>query len=245
MPARPLVLVHGAWAASWVWDSILPDLQKAGLEVYAPTLPGQQDGLDPESISLQVYVEFIGEILSGIEQPAVLVGHSGGGMVISQLAEAWPERVDKLVYVGGMMLPSGTNYSEFCVQVLGPGSVVGASRVMKLDASGKNSVLETDELKQIFYNCTPDELAEQAIQKLQPQPLGGLYLLNELSEANFGSVEKHYVRLGLDNTVLPALQDEMVRLTPVRQVHRLQTDHVPQLSMPEQLTDLLTELCLA
>lgn len=240
---KPLLLVHGAWAAAWVWENILPPLLQAGIDVYAPSLPGQLDDRDPDSINLDGYVEFLGNILQQLEQPAVVVGHSGGGMVISQLAEMYPDKIDKLVYLAGMLLPSGINYAEFCEQVLGEGASVGASRVAKLDASGKYSILETDELHDIFYNCTLKEQADQAIARLLPQPLGGWYLVNQLTGERFGSVPKHYVRLGKDNTLLPELQDEMIRLTPVEAVHHIDTDHVPQLSAPQQLVSLLIGLC--
>jgi len=239
---KPLLLVHGAWAGAWVWDGIKPELEQKHITVFAPTLPGQQDDLSPDLVSLDRYVEFLAEYLSSVEDKVVAVGHSGGGMVISQLAEAYPDKIDKLVYLGGMLLPSEVNYADFCQEVVG--GPIGASKVMKIDVKHQYSTLETEQLKDIFYNCTSAEEADKAIAKLCPQALGGLFLLNKLTEERFGRVPKHYVRLGRDKTVLPELQDEMVRLTPVEAVHHIDTDHVPQLSAPKELLNLFTELCV-
>jgi pimeloyl-ACP methyl ester carboxylesterase len=241
-----ILLVHGAWATAAVWQPVIEPLEQLGFTVIAPTLPGQIDGQDPRSINLDVYVQFLADIIQAIDEPVTVLGHSGGGMVISQLAEFCPKKVAKLIYLAGMLLPSGTNFSEFCQQVLGEGgSRVGASGVNYIDQTSACSILQTEQLKTILFNCTPEDIANQAIAQLVPQPIGGFYLLNTLTQHAFGSVEKHYIRLAQDKTILPAVQDEMVKLTTVASVSEIDTDHFPQLSAPEQIISTLKLICLA
>lgn len=100
------VLVHGAWHGGWCWQRVVPLLQAAGHNVFAPTLAGLGDRADlakPET-DLSIHVK---DVLAAIEaeglNDAVLVGHGYGGMVISQVAEHVPKRIDNLVYVDGIV----------------------------------------------------------------------------------------------------------------------------------------------
>ena len=52
---------------------------------------------------------------------AVVLGHSGGGVVASQLAERHPDRVQALVYLAGMMLPDGMEFAELVAATDAPG----------------------------------------------------------------------------------------------------------------------------
>jgi pimeloyl-ACP methyl ester carboxylesterase len=75
---RPtIVLVHGAWADSSSWSGVIQRLQGAGFTVLAPANPLR---------SLQSDSAYISSFLGQIQGPIVLVGHSYGGMVITDAA---------------------------------------------------------------------------------------------------------------------------------------------------------------
>ena len=81
------VLVHGGWSGGWCWDKVVPLLEEAGHEVQAPDLPGSGDDPTPiPEVSLRGYAERICGVLDARPEPAVLVGHSSGGSVVSQAA---------------------------------------------------------------------------------------------------------------------------------------------------------------
>lgn len=87
--AKPtIVLVHGAWADSGSWNAVISRLQRAGYTVYAPPNPLQ--GLANDTGTLAGF-------LHTISGPVVLVGHSYGGMVITNAAAGDPQ-VKALVY---------------------------------------------------------------------------------------------------------------------------------------------------
>ena len=83
-----IVLVHGAWADSGSWNAVTALLQAAGYTVDAP--PNPLRGLSYDS-------SYLADFLSTISGPVVLVGHSYGGMVITNAATANPD-VKALVY---------------------------------------------------------------------------------------------------------------------------------------------------
>lgn len=89
-----MVLIHGAWHGAWCFEKIIPLLQAQGQRVLAPDLPRQ--GV---TIGLTDYVNTVLEVVSAQTQPVILLGHSLGGMIISQVAERVPEKIASLIYL--------------------------------------------------------------------------------------------------------------------------------------------------
>jgi pimeloyl-ACP methyl ester carboxylesterase len=93
--ARPMiVLVHGAWADGSSWNLVSVELQGQGYTVLTP--PNLLRGVEPDSGYL---ASFLAQRTSG---PVVLVGHSYGGVVITNGA-AGSGSVGALVYVNAFI----------------------------------------------------------------------------------------------------------------------------------------------
>lgn len=87
---RPtVVLVHGAFAESASWNRVIAGLHGRGLPAVAVANPLR--GLAGDAA-------YVRDVIEGIGRPVVLVGHSYGGMVITEAA-AGLEAVRSLVYV--------------------------------------------------------------------------------------------------------------------------------------------------
>ena len=107
-----IVLVHGAFAGAWCWEPVLPGLRAAGHEVEAIDLPGSGGDETPvEEVSLDAYANRVCAVLAD-GRPAVLVGHSMGGMVITQAAARCPEHVAALVYLAAFLPADGQSLME-------------------------------------------------------------------------------------------------------------------------------------
>ena len=97
-----LVLVHGAWHGGWCWERVTPLLKEKGHEVVVVDLPGHGDsGVPFAEVTLAVYGNHAAEVLDEQVEPVMLVGHSMGGLVISEAAERRPEKIGLLVYLTG------------------------------------------------------------------------------------------------------------------------------------------------
>ncbi|NBB92296.1 MAG: alpha/beta fold hydrolase [Gammaproteobacteria bacterium] len=100
-PARTVVIVHGAWGGGWDWKETAAVLESRGFEVHRPTLTGlgERRHLLSPGIDLTTHIADVVNVLR-FEQldDVILVGHSYGGMVITGVAEAIPERLERLVY---------------------------------------------------------------------------------------------------------------------------------------------------
>lgn len=97
-----VVFVHGAFADSSGWTGVIERLQEAGISVTAPPNPLRGVAHDSAYIASQ---------LSQIPGPVVLVGHSYGGMVISNAA-ASAQNVLGLVYVAAFAPEDGESLGD-------------------------------------------------------------------------------------------------------------------------------------
>jgi pimeloyl-ACP methyl ester carboxylesterase len=107
-----IVLVHGAFAESASWNYVVDSLVTAGHPVIAAANPLRALSADAASV---------GDLIRTVEGPVVLVGHSCGRAVISNVAEAG--EITGLVYVAAFAPEPG----ESCISLaaLFPGSTLG------------------------------------------------------------------------------------------------------------------------
>jgi pimeloyl-ACP methyl ester carboxylesterase len=101
--ATNIVLVHGGWADGSGWNKQIPILRNAGQNVIAVQLPTH---------SLADDVETVKRAISHIGGPAILVGHSYGGEVITNAAYNNPN-VTGLVYIAAFAPDEGQSLSSF------------------------------------------------------------------------------------------------------------------------------------
>jgi pimeloyl-ACP methyl ester carboxylesterase len=103
---RPLLFLHGWGLAHHAYRATLDALARPGIRVLAPTLPGfgGTKALAGEFESIEGYAAWVAAFLAevGIEDPAVVVGHSFGGAVAVQLAHDHPSYVRGLVLVNSV-----------------------------------------------------------------------------------------------------------------------------------------------
>jgi pimeloyl-ACP methyl ester carboxylesterase len=244
-PAAGMLLIHGAWQGSWAWDAWLPELAARGWTVRAVDLPG--NGANPSGdagleVSLQTYVGALTEALAGFDGPVVVVAHSGAGVPASQLAEALPERVACLVYVAGMMLPSGMGYAELVdASAADVPNAGGIAPYLQWSDEGAATIVPPEAALEIFLHDCPPEAARQAALKLTPQRESGRALVTTLSAERFGSVPRIYVEALRDRSVLLPLQRKMQALVPGAIVRSIDCGHVPQLARPAELAALVCD----
>lgn len=95
-----VILIPGLWLDASSWDDVVPALTGAGHKVDALTLPGlESSDADRVGIGLADHIEAVVAAIEATDEPAVLVGHSGGGAIAHGAADARPDRVARIVYV--------------------------------------------------------------------------------------------------------------------------------------------------
>ena len=100
------ILVPGGWHGGWAFDAVARPLAAAGHEVAALTLSGL-DGGPAAGVNLERHVADVVAAIEAAGMPAVLAGHSYGGMVIAGAADRVPSRVAALVFVDAYVPDDG------------------------------------------------------------------------------------------------------------------------------------------
>src|SRR4051794_4644460 len=113
-PAKPtVVLVHGAFADASGWSEVIDSLDRQGYPVIAPANPLRGVSAD---------AAYMRAVLAEIKGPIVLVGHSYGGVVITNAATGNPN-VKALVYVAAFAPDLGDTVES--LGKLGTGGGIG------------------------------------------------------------------------------------------------------------------------
>ncbi len=231
------ILVHGAWEGAWSWENVVPLLEQRGHDVATVDLPGSSSRARPVAeVTREAYVSAVADVLAQSDDKVVLSGHSLGGTVISQVAERFPERIERLVYVTAFLLPDGASALE-TMQSDADGQLL-PKLVFSEDQSYATA---TDDVwrEVAFHDATAAAIAA-ALPRLSDRQSTDPFTANlELTAARFGTVPKHYIRTSIDRILTPALQDRMLANWQVDGVTTLEAGHFPALSMPNELASAM------
>jgi pimeloyl-ACP methyl ester carboxylesterase len=229
------VLIHGSWHGAWCWREIVPRLSAQGHDAIAIDLPGHGEDRSPaETVHFQDYVDRTIEAVDASPENAILVGHSMGGGVISQVAELNPGRVRALVYVAALVPPGGRSMMSF-VDGFDPEYL--AQILWAPD--GRTARISPEGARQFLYGCCPPEIVEFAYARHTPEPVAPFETPIAVTEANPGRVPRYYVECLRDRVVPIGLQRSMQADTPFDGVYSLDTDHSPFFSTAEELAAVL------
>lgn len=242
-PRKHLVLIHGAWQGAWAFDAWRGHLSGAGWTVHTPDLPGNGWGPDAAApASLVAYASHVAACVRRLDGPVVVLGHSGGGITATAVAEALPERLAAVVYLAGIMLPAGRSHAELVaeLQATQPGLALGGI-VPHLQWSADRRttwVPEPAALDIFLHDCEP-AAARRAAALLRPQPESGRALRPQWTAQRAGRVPRLYVECAQDRSIVPAVQQHFQRSSPGAERLLLDCGHVPQLACPAELTAAL------
>jgi pimeloyl-ACP methyl ester carboxylesterase len=235
MSMSTYVLVHGGWAGSWVWERVAPMLAAEGHNVIAVDLPAH--GSDPtplEAVTLDTYVDRVAAVLRNRVEPVILVGHSSGGVVVTQLAEQCPERLLSAVFISAFVPADGqTLFDLFSTDTE---SVLLSGFIASEDGT-RATVAEGVFGEALFADCSESDL-RAFIARAVPEPLRALAPVKVTPE-RFGSVPKVFVQCLRDRALSPALQQQMLAAAQCQRVLSIDTGHMPMYAAPEKLADML------
>lgn len=231
------VLVHGSWHGGWCWGRVASLLRARQHRVATPDLPGRGSDTTPaEDITLRHYADRIGEVLDCMAEPAILVGHSRGGIVISQVAEDRPEGVRLLVYLAAFLYAAGEDMQADRPE--NDGSLIPAALLRNAGVDW----LRRDAIRAALHGQTPAADASWAAARLVPEPIGPVRRPLALTAGRFGRIPRVYIECLHDRAVPLPLQRQMQRALSCARVISMATDHSPFLSAPGLLAAHLNAL---
>ena len=237
------VLVHGAWHGGWCWQKVIPFLEAAGHEVYAPTLTGLAERaaeLSPD-IGLDTHIQDVVGLLQEKDlQGVILVGHSYGGMVITGVVDAVPERVAHLVYLDTFVPHDGESMVSVAPLVIH----------LLLRKQGHSDGWRVN--SQGTYGVTTEPDRSWVLSKVMPQPLKTLEQPLHLKNPAIVSATPHtHIECTGDGFFSGLIQHLLARILAPKalpptgagwRLRQLPTGHDAMITMPRELADLLLEV---
>jgi pimeloyl-ACP methyl ester carboxylesterase len=233
----PIVLVHGAMHGAWCWETLIPRLTSAGHSVTALDLPGSDGRLSAAEVTADAYAAAVTEALGQQTQPALLVGHSMGGLPVSLAAERCPEQIAALVYLCAAVPIDDRTLSD-------TSSDEAVLAEVRSDDDGMTFYFSEAYARRVFFGDCP-HYAAAGLSRLRPQALAPLREIVHLSAARFGTVPKHYIRTLKDEVIRPEQQARMAATLSGVELHELDCGHSPFYARPHELAALLHTLAEA
>ena len=236
---KTFVLIHGSWHSAWNWHKVVPLIEKAGHKAIAIDLPGMgRDKTPIQEVKMQDTVEKICRLIDRIPGKVILVGHSKNGIMISQVAEYRPDKIERLVYLAAYLIPNGKTQREYSMQDTGG----WLKPYVDMHEDMGAHTLRPEIYKEGLYHDCDDDITELAKVLLSHEPIESAVRPLQLTEENFGSVPKVYIECTEDRAVTPFIQRKMYTEMPCEKVYSLPTSHSPFFTRPKELVDILLNL---
>ncbi|WP_242453935.1 alpha/beta fold hydrolase [Bailinhaonella thermotolerans] len=105
-----ILLIAGLWFDGSAWDDVVPELTALGHRAVPLTLPGQGDGAASATLDDQ-----LAAVLAAVDAAhgrPMVVGHSVAASLAWLAADARPEKVSKVVMIGGFPAADGGTYAD-------------------------------------------------------------------------------------------------------------------------------------
>jgi pimeloyl-ACP methyl ester carboxylesterase len=219
--ARNVVLVHGLFADGSCWSEVIARLQAAGLTATAVQNP---------LTTLPEAVASVQRVLDRQDGPAVLVGHSFAGMIVTE-AGVHP-KVASLVYVAARAPDAGEDYTALAKTYSTPPASAG------ILFDGDEGRLTEAAFLRDFAGDLPEAKAKvlYAVQ----EPFQRALLAGKTTRAAWRSKPSFYAVSTEDRTINPDLERFMAKRMGAKMIE-VKSSHLSLISHPDEITGLIVE----
>jgi pimeloyl-ACP methyl ester carboxylesterase len=224
-------LVHGAFHGAWCWERVIDALQTRGHRAVAMDLPSNEPGAGAHEYAIAVT-----KAMSELDEDAIVVGHSFGGLTIPVVASV--RAVGRIVFVAAIVPQAGKTMG----QVLGANLPTDPSFMSAaLDNGDGSSTFRQECVEPLFTHDAPDDTGWVG-EKLRRQYWS---VANEACPLDtWPDVASEYVLCRHDRVVRPEWQRwaarELLGVVPVE----LDGGHEPMIARPRDLADVLDQIAV-
>jgi pimeloyl-ACP methyl ester carboxylesterase len=231
------LFIHGALRGAWLWDRVIPLLQKNGaVNIIALDLPGHGKRADERAdVNMSAYVNDVISCIKKKNLSDILVGHSMSGIIISRVAEEVPERIRHLVYLAAVVPCDGDALIDLLTKER-------QEKLRNLEGKASEIYGPIDALRPLYFTDLPDsEEKESFLKQLTPQPLAAFFEKIPLKRFFNLKIPRTYV-LGLrDKSLPPELTRGFAERLGVDPVE-IDAGHDMMISLPEEVAKVLLNI---
>jgi pimeloyl-ACP methyl ester carboxylesterase len=221
-PVKNIVLVHGAFADGTSWAKVIPILQARGFHVVAVQNP---------LTSLSDDVNATRRIIAMQDGPVILVGHSWGGAVISEVGD--DPKVAGLVYVAAYVPDVGESAND----TSNPFGPTPGQKAIQVD-SQHFAWMSEEGILNSFADGLP--MAERRLVLAVQGQIYGPMFDEKLTHAAWKSKPSWHVIATKDRTLSPAMEQAGAKKAGGLAIS-IPTCHVAMLQDPQKVADLIME----
>lgn len=236
-----IVLVHGAMGNAHAWGSAFLDgLRAKGHSLEVIDLPAQGDDPTPkEAVTMQMYADKVVAQLRSSPEPAVLVGHSMGGVVVTQAADdfvAGGGNLDQVIYMTAFLPKNGQSLLDLAGSPEGEGDAVQANLVVAGEPPIGTFPMEA--AHGALFNAMPiEDMAKVDPRGTESQPI--IPFTNPVHITDDRDITRRYIFALQDRAIPLPLQRKMASSTAVAETAEIDSDHMLFYSATDELIDVI------
>lgn len=220
LKTRDVILVHGAWADGSSWSKVIPLLERKGFHVTAVQLPLTSIADDVATVERAIALD---------PGPVLLVGHSYGGIVITEAGN--DPKVSGLVYVSAYAPDLGQ--TALSLNAMVPAAPVATE--IRQNAG--------------FLSLTPEGILNDFAQDLPPYEKQTLVITQgPVAGVAFGTpatapawrLKPSWYMIASEDRIIPPQLEAMMAQTINATTLTVHSSHVIMLSKPEAVVEVIT-----
>ena len=224
-----VIFIHGAGLGKFIWNEIEPKLNYSSLMIEFPNR-----NFDDQANSKLSFEEYVIKAISDVEnfekEKLIIVTHSIGGLIGLRISEHFKHKINGFVGIGSAIPKNGNSFISclpFPQKLIVPlimkiaGTIPPKSAIEK----GLCNDLNPNQTKTVVENFTAESK----------------YLYTENSKAKIPETKKLYVALNNDKEFAITIQKKMAENLNCENIIILESGHLPMISMPEKLSQVLNE----
>jgi pimeloyl-ACP methyl ester carboxylesterase len=222
-----IVLVHGAFADGSSWNKVILILQKKGYQTIAVQNP---------LTSLADDVTFVERALAEVSGKVVLVGHSWGGVVITQAGNH--EKIKSLVYVAAYAPDEGQSIESIEKEAHEVKKIPAVPGLADPVISDGFIRLKEEAVINYFAQDLPKEEA-----RLIAAGQGRFHtstITAKVSNPAWKNKPSYFIVSDNDQIISPLIESEMAKNIKAKTWH-LPTSHVAMLAKPEKVAEVILQ----
>ncbi|MBH0777924.1 alpha/beta hydrolase [Nocardia bovistercoris] len=218
-PAKPaIVLVHGSFSDTSSWNTVADNLRGQGYQVVQPENPLRGPAADAAAVTTAI---------ASISGPVVLVGHSYGGAVISNIHR--PD-VKAEVFVAAFAPQQGETVQALSDPGRYPGSKIGPAIQVQPTETGAEVTITPDQYGVVFAQDVSGDVAARLAAKQRPTSAAAN--AEPSGAPSWASVPSWYL-ISTDDQVLPPAAQRFQADRMHAKTSEVKSSHASPVSHPD------------
>ncbi|MFD3595579.1 alpha/beta fold hydrolase [Nocardia sp. NPDC058640] len=220
-----IVLVHGSFSDSSSWDAVAGLLRDQGYQVVQPDNPLRGPSSDAAAVT---------SAIANVSGPVILVGHSYGGAVISNIHR--PD-VRAAVFIAGFAPAKGEAVQALSDPAKYPGSKIGPALLIRPTDTGAEVTLKPEQYGAVFAQDVSAEVASNLAARQRPTSAAAQ--VEPSGDPLWASVPSWYL-VSTEDQILPPASQRFQAERAKAQVREVQSSHAAPVSHPGEVAAMIT-----